>query len=450
MQIPPTPPSLADLIGGRDSRKLGHIFSSDAGKYPQNKYLHWSKLKYREPPEGFSAEDWWLAVKMARMAAKHVLPLKDERGRPFAFTDSGYLHRMLHDVDRMAGTTITLQRDVIDSDVRDRYLKTSVIEEAITSSQLEGASTTRLVAKDMLRSGRPARDSSERMIVNNYSAMAFVRDLADTDISMPPLLELQRILTDGVLDEASGAGRLRRVDENVAVVDERTGNVIHQPPNAAHLPDRLERVFAFANSKDEAQFLHPVVKAILLHFMIGYEHPFTDGNGRTARALFYWAMARAGYWLAEFLSISTIIRNAPAQYVRAYLLTEHDDNDTTYFLDYNLRVLLRAIKQLRRYIARKTKEMKDTERQLESAHISGLNHRQVAAIRSLRQRPDEIYTIDEHRRTHRVTYQTARTDLLKLADLDLLKMRRTLKQGRAFHFTLAPDLESRLDAMAER
>lgn len=450
MQIPPTPPPLADLIGDRAPEDLVRLASSDAGKYPHNRYLHWSTLKHREPPEGIEAEDWWLAVKMARMAAKHVLPLEDEHGKPFAFTDSGYLHRMLHTVDRMAGTTIALQQDVIDADARDRYLKTSVIEEAITSSQLEGASTTRIVAKDMLRSGRPARDSSERMIVNNYRAMAFVRDLADTDISMPHLLELQRILTNGVLDEASGAGRLRRVDEPVAVVDERTGGVIHRPPNAARLSDRLERVFAFANSKDEAQFLHPVVKAILLHFMIGYEHPFTDGNGRTARALFYWAMARAGYWLAEFLSISTIIRNAPAQYVRAYLLTEHDDNDTTYFLDYNLRVLLRAIEELRRYIARKAKEMEDTERHLESAHISGLNHRQVAAIRSLRQRPNKTYTIDEHRRTHRVTYQTARTDLLKLADLDLLKMRRTLKQGRAFHFTLAPDLESRLDAMAER
>ncbi len=449
MQIPPTPPPLAELIGDREPEDLVRLASSDAGKYPQNKYLHWSELTYREPPEGFSKEDWWLSLKMARMAAKHVLPLEDERGRPFAFTDSGYLNFMLHKVDRMAGSAIALQQDVIDADARDRYLKTSVIEEAITSSQLEGASTTRLVAKDMLRSGRPARDNSERMIVNNYRAMAFVRDLEDTDISMPILLELQRILTDGVLDEASGAGRLRRVDEDVTVVD-KTGDVVHKPPNAARLAERLERIFAFANSKDEAQFLRPVVKAILLHFMLGYEHPFTDGNGRTARALFYWAMARAGYWLAEFLSISTIIRNAPAQYVRAYLLTEHDDNDTTYFLDYNLRVLLRAIEELRRYIARKAKEMEDTERHLESAHISGLNHRQVAAIRSLRQRPNKTYTIDEHRRTHRVTYQTARTDLLKLADLDLLKMRRTLKQGRAFHFTLAPDLESRLDAMAER
>lgn len=217
MQIPPTPPSLADLIGDREPGALVLLASSDAGKYAHNRYLHWSKLKHREPPEGFSAEDWWLAVKMARMAAKHVLPLEDEQGRPFAFTDSGYLHRMLHEVDRKAGTTIALQRDVTDADARDRYLKSSVIEEAITSSQLEGASTTRLVAKDMLRSGRPARDSSERMIVNNYRAMAFVRDLKDTDISMPILLELQRTLTDGVLDDASGAGRLRRADEEVAV-----------------------------------------------------------------------------------------------------------------------------------------------------------------------------------------------------------------------------------------
>ena len=85
----------------------------------------------------------------------------------------------------------------------------------------------------------------------------------------------------------------------------------------------------FANSSAESPFVHPVVRAILIHFMIGYDHPFVDGNGRTARALFYWSMLRSGFWMTEYFSISSILRKAPSQYVRSYLHTESDDGDTT-------------------------------------------------------------------------------------------------------------------------
>ena len=449
MRLPADPPPFGDLVHGQGPEGLLRLISSGIGKLPANRYLHWSKLKYMTPPEGFTVEDWWVATKIARAAAEHTLPLADEHDTPFAFTDSGYLHHMLHEVDLHAGGGLALPQDVASADSRDIYLKRSLMEEAITSSQLEGASTTRLIAKDMLRSGRKARDTSERMILNNYHAMEFVRELAETDISMDALLELQRLLTEGTLRDSSSAGRLRRDDEEVAVVDERDGVVIHRPPDAAQLTDRLGRVLAFANATEQAQFLHPVVKAVLLHFMIGYEHPFVDGNGRTARALFYWAMTRAGYWLAEFLSISTIIRKAPVQYVRAYVLSERDDNDVTYFLDYNLRVVLRAVDQLRHYLARKASETRDTERLLAGSSVGGqLNYRQLAAIRGLRKRPGRPYTIDEHRRTNHVTYQTARTDLLKLAELGLLKTERTRAQGRAFHFTLAPDMQAQLDSLS--
>ena len=426
------------------------LVASGVGKLPRNRYLHWSQLKHRSPPQGLgvevAAEDWWLATKLARASASHTLPLLDAQGKPFVFTDSGYLYGMLQEVDRRAGASVALPQDAERPDSRDPHLKSSLLEEAITSSQLEGAATTRLVAKDLLRTGRKPQDTSERMILNNHRAMAFVRELAEGGISMAALLDLQRILTEGTLADTA-AGRLRRPHEDVAVVDERDGSITYRPPDAAQLPERLERLLAFANEAHtrpqsaDASYLHPVLKAILLHFMIGYEHPFVDGNGRTARALFYWAMARAGYWLAEHLSISSIIRMAPAQYVRAYLFSEQDDNDATYFLDYNLRVILRAIDALHSYLARKANEQRDMERLLDrAAHGHTLNQRQVAAIHSLSKRPERRYTIAEHQRTNQVTYQTARTDLLKLAELGLFRMKRTRQQGRAFHFTLAADV----------
>ena len=448
MKVPPPLPSLQDLLDEDQFERIRELFTSDIGKIPENKYLHWSKLRYLAPPEGFSNEEWWIATKIARKSVRHALPLHDKMGRPFSFSDSGYLYRMLHEVDRDASGRIELPADVVTADSRNRYLVNSLIEEAITSSQLEGAATTRRVAKEMLRSGRRPRDRSERMIVNNYRAMEFVRDLVHEEPSAPMLLELQRLLTEGTLDDPGAVGRFRLPSDRVYVVDQRDGTVLHEPPDANDIGERIERLLKFANETGDAAFVHPVVRAILLHFMIGYDHPFVDGNGRTARALFYWAMAKFGYWMTEFLSISTIIRKAPVQYARAYVFSETDDNDVTYFLDYNLRVILRSIRQLHAYLARKARELRGVQRLLDRfVPASVLNYRQVALIVAMRKHPDMFYTIESHRRSHNVSYQTARTDLFKLADHHLVTV---AKRGRAFVFALAEDFDDRLRELANR
>ena len=448
MKMPHPAPSLQDLFDEVRVDRIHALFTSNIGKFPENKYLHWSKLRHLDPPEGFSSEEWWVAIKIARKSVRHTLPLDDKTGRPFSFSDSGYLYRMLHEVDRDTSGRIELPADVVTTDSRNRYLVNSLIEEAITSSQLEGAATTRRVAKEMLRSGRQPRDRSERMIVNNYRAMEFVRELVREDLSVPMLLELQRILTEDTLDEPGAVGRFRLPSDHVYVVDQRDGTVLHEPPDANEIGERVERLFRFANATDDADFVHPVVRAILLHFMIGYDHPFVDGNGRTARALFYWAMAKFGYWMTEFLSISTIIRKAPAQYARAYVLSETDDNDVTYFLDYNLRVVLRSIRQLHAYLARKAREMHDVHRLLDRfVPASILNYRQVALIAAMRKHPDMVHSIESHRRSHHVSYQTARTDLFKLAEIHLVTM---AKRGRAFVFRLADDFDRQLRELASR
>src|SRR5260221_12066996 len=113
----------------------------------------------------------------------------------------------------------------------------------------------------------------------------------------------------------------------------------------------MEEFCLFANdSKNENFFLHPIAKAIILHFLIGYIHPFSDGNGRTARALFYWYLIKKGYWLIEYMSVSRIILSSKAQYARAYQYTELDHNDCTYFILYNLKCIGRALEELKAYI----------------------------------------------------------------------------------------------------
>ncbi len=408
---------------------------------PDGKYLHWDELRHRQPPAGLSHEQWWLSVWFARQSMLKALPLADKNGAPFylATPEPALVH--LHHIDQDAAGQIRTSESAPIHDSRERYLLHSLIEESITSSQLEGASTTRKVAEAMLREGRPPRDRSETMIFNNYHAMAHIRSLRDEPITPQRILELHRMLTAGTLDDAADAGRLRTSDD-VNVVDNRDGTILHAPPSHRELPERLERLCAFANAgADSSPFVHPVVRAILLHFMLGYDHPFADGNGRTARALFYWSTARSGYWRMEFPSISQFLRRAPRQYVQACLHTETDRNDATYFVLHQLGIIRRSIAALHEYLSRKTCEQRDAERLLGRAGPlrSRLNHRQFALLTHALKHPAETYRVAQHQAVHNVVYQTARTDLLDLESLGLLEK---LRQGNAFVFYAVEDLSS--------
>lgn len=445
MKIPARPKSLLQLVEALGDR-LTSLLGAGLSNLPEDKYLHWDALRFKPAPEGLSHEEWWFALKLSRSASMQSLPFQDESGRAFQFGFPPYVLRMLHMVDRDASGRIELPEVVTNPQTRDRFLVRSLIEEAITSSQLEGAATTRKDAKEMLRQGRKPRTRGEQMIMNNYRAMELIRESYDTPLTTEFILELHRTLTHDTLDDATAAGRWRRSDEGVSVVDQRDNTELHVPPPADQLPSRIERLLTFANGGDDGPFIHPVIRSILIHFMVGYDHPFADGNGRTARALFYWSMARHGYWMMEFTSISSILRKAPASYARSFLYTETDDNDTTYFIVYQLEVILRAIKSLHSYLARKTREIREADAWLRDAETLGsiLNHRQVALIQHALKHLYEAYTVKSHMRSHNVTYETARSDLLTLNRHQLLE-RST--RGRAHVFSAPYDLRERLEVL---
>jgi Fic family protein len=328
---------------------------------------------------------------------------------------------------------------VSDSSTRDRYIVSALMEEAIASSQLEGASTTRRVAKEMLRTSRPARTAGERMVAGNYRGMLYVRDHWREPLSRQHVLALHRILTEGAIDPPDAAGRLRRPDEVVRVYDRETSEIVHDPPAARELEQRLELLVRLANGDIPDRFVHPVVRAIAVHFGLAYDHPFVDGNGRTARALFQWTMLKHGYWLSEFLSPSVVAHRAPAAYARAFRLTESDDNDLTYFVLQQLDALLKAVKALEEYLARKQRELHQTERLLK--HAAWMNHRQLALLSHALRHADARYTIESHGTSHHIAYATSRADLLGLVRHRLLVQRRS---GRRFEFLVPSDLARRV------
>lgn len=439
VETPPTTDSIFERLRDRDEiiRVLTRL--SGMAVAPGGRYRHWDKLRHLEPPEGLSVQEWWLGIKMARGGLLKPLPLTGIDGRAFRYMVPDEAQALLHYIDQHASGEIAVSEVVTGDESRRRYLVNSLIEEAIRSSQLEGATTTRRVAKEMIRTGRPPRDRSEKMIFNNYRAMEFIREDLGDSLTPDGVLELQRIVTEGTLENPSAAGRLQTTND-VRIAVWYGDELIHRPPPAEQLPERLEKMCAFANGESNGSgFLHPVVRSVLLHLWLAYDHPFEDGNGRTARALFYWSMRKQGYWLTEYLSISRILIEAPSKYSRAFLYTETDELDATYFLLYHLGVIRRAIEELHGYLARKMAEVRRFESQLRQT--DHFNYRQLALLQNAVRHPDERYSFESHKRSHRVSFATARSDLLDLSEKGFLQRRRI---GRRYVFSPAPDLAERL------
>ena len=412
-------------------------------------YAHWEKVRFLpSETDSSSPEDRWQKIKFGRFLRQCALPLADSDGKPFWFCQLDQLAEFQHWFDEHAAGARQLAefRRWMDEHgalgvEKPASHNDGLINEAIASSQLEGASTTRVVAHNMLAKPRPKPvDESQTMILNNYRAMEFIRQIEEQPLSLRLILELHRILTEGLLPDDQ-RGRLRQTD-NIVVRDNMDNKEMHRPPPAAALHLRLEKLCDFANGKTPEGFLHPALRAVILHFMLAFEHPFADGNGRTARVLFYWAMAHNGYWLMSFVSISQIIHAARRQYYRAFMHSETDGGDLTYFLLHQTNVIRRGFERLAGYIKKQSKGLRVVASHLEkNPALADLNGRQMELLRRALQRPDESFSAREHRVRHRISYPSARSDLLTLADKGLLIRQKT---GREYLYFPSDNLRTLL------
>lgn len=373
-----------------------------------DEYLYWSDVKYRAQGVGISKDELWSLVKYVREGSD--LKIKDFDHIHFSLSNS--MQRKCHEFDMNFGGSWGASRIFPeDKNTQELYLISSIMEEAIASSQMEGAATTREAAKEMLRKKISPRDKSQRMILNNYSTINFIREHSKEDLTPELIMQVHRMMTEGAIDIEDAGGRFRTQNENIVVGDGITGETVHTPPAANCLPQFIQSLCRFFNDKAPAVFIHPIIRGIIIHFLIGYYHPFADGNGRTARALFYWYMMRNDYWLVQYLSISRIIRGSKKAYEKAYLHAEHDSNDIGYFIQYNLAVLNKSFDELRKYLLRKHNEKKKSERLL---HLGNVSVRQSEILNRFIENPDEVCTSVDITNRFGVSPGTAKSDLRDL------------------------------------
>lgn len=424
-KLPPDPTKIITETAQQDPNRLSLLVQNSNAVDEKGRYLNWDKLKFKTPPAGLTSKEYWAATRLARGAASQPIGLADANGERFNFCEPPPLKAVLRELDMKAGGALASDATALSTGEGRLHLARSLAEEPFASSFIEGAATTRQIAKKLIFEGRAPRTKDERMVLNNYQAMQFVKLHKDDALTLPMLLELHNIVTADTMDNPKDAGRIRRSDD-VQVVDETTGEVLHQPPLAADLPGRLDRLIKFANKKPDANsWIHPLLKACILHFALSYEHPFVDGNGRVARALFYWAALRSGYWLIEYVSISSIIAESRISYGKAFLDTETDGGDLTYFLIYHANILHKAVERLMEFVDRKRKEVQAFEKRVGDKHRpDSFNHRQSWLLNEFARGRLSRITIAEHQKRNAVSYLTARTDLERLVEGGCLQKRK--------------------------
>ncbi|WP_339142812.1 Fic family protein [Croceitalea sp. MTPC5] len=378
-----------------------------------NDYLYWDKVKYLKF-NNWDNEEAWFEIKFRRSLRGiryYFCGLKIV----FDYNLNDQLLQKLHYLDFNFGAG--LQKEELLSDLdKQQYLKNALMEESIFSSMIEGATTTRIKAKEMLRKKAKPRNKSEQMILNNYQAIQYISENQDSDISLEKLFEIHQIVTKNTIENRH-VGVLRSTDD-VHIMNEITGEIVHTPPPYEELDELMQSFCEFFNSNPKENFIHPIVKASILHFLVGYIHPFYDGNGRTARALFYWYLLKNGYWLTEYLSISRVIMETKTQYEKAYIYTEIDDMDVTYFIHYQVKVLTKAFEDLKDYIAKKKEQRKDLSKFFK---INGINERQAQVLFWLEKDSNRFFTVKEIETIFSITNQTARTDLEELVEKGFMK-----------------------------
>lgn len=444
MAIIVAPPDYAETLKGAESlRKLFELGAKpEFQKMIQRaneRYADWHHFRYVPIPNGLTHEEAWTLLKLGRRANFKQAPFTDKGGAPFWYWIPDALQKALHDIDVWVGGNIMSEHPG-PLPGKEQFIIRSLMDEAIASSQLEGAATTTKKAKELLQTGRKPKDRHEQMILNNWETMQFIRENRKVNLSKDLVVEIHQRITEDTLDHPEESGRLR--DNNEIVVDYK-GETVHIPPDFRLLPERLQAFCQFANDDSQRNWIHPVIKAVMLHFWLAYDHPFSDGNGRTARALMYWYLLSRDHLLFEYLAISRYIQRSPGQYVHAYVHTETDENDLTYFLFYNLKAIKLACEDVQRYIRGKQKELAGLNHALKK--YSGLNMRQRSLLSHAIQHPQEIYTFDTHRTAHGVVYQTSRNDLLELAEKGFLKKE---KRGKEFVFIQAYKMMDKLRSTA--
>lgn len=404
----------------------------------QGRYLPWDELRHRPQPEGLTTKEAWILTGHTRRQRAVEVPLIDTAGRPFRLTEFNALSQRLHYLTRRSlGAATAGMPDLSPGDSAALLLEARLVE-PWASAQLSGADIPFERAKTLIEQGAAPANAGEQTVANIHHGMMFIQNKVADKLSPAMLEALHRVvIRDPACPQASDPFRqvLGDADDGGAPLWPR--------PEPDTLPWRVRILCAFANADPATAtpFLDPLVRAMLLQFIVLHDAPFARGNGRIARLLFYWYALKHGYGRWAHTSVSQALLADPPSYRQALLHSLADHGDATLFVLSQANAMAAAIDQLDQFIQTKFQErhaFKDQMRKIQGERR--FNERQIAILEDAANTEANQFTIQTLSERFEVAYLTARKDLDQLVAAQFLER----NEGRPIVFKAAPKLRQAL------
>ena len=365
-------------------------------------YLPRREILHRLPVT-ISIREFWPELEKERRRISQELPLPDQNGKPFRFVLNQSIMEQCNRIAELARRDVAFTGPEFDTLFQD-----AVVDEAVYSSMIEGAFTSREQAAAFILQNRQPDNKSDQMVKNNYDALTYVLDHLEDEITEDVILNIAKIVTRSASEIQVSGYR-----DGAVYVTGREG-VVYTPPQAEEVPRMMKSLVDFIQTSE----LHPLLKACIAHFYFVYVHPFGDGNGRTARALSYMMLLQAGYDFFRYFSISGVVAEERGKYYRAMRNVEEADGDMTYFIDTYSNMLARTVEKMEHHL----KHHVLTELRLkELDKTDALNERQKKGVKWLLESENTGITVEAWRKKYKVVAETARKDLLMLCDAGVLE-----------------------------
>lgn len=379
-------------------------------KYTHEQYKTLDEIKYRLDQKSLNPKDWdELKTKIVRLRKTSAIPLfVNSLDKKFWFYPSDSLFKKTDKIEKLGQGLY--QKILNQSDFAQDFILDASIEEAITSAIYEGANSTRAKAKELIESENLPKSKDEWMLYNNFKALQWIKKNQSVDINLDVIKELHHIVTQNTLlgDDINFVGKFR--NDGVFVHSSR-GEVKHEGVKHELVSEALTEVLQLTTHN--ARYFPNLFKGICLHYFIAYIHPFFDGNGRTARALFYFDSIKNDLKFIELLSVSAYLKSHGQQYEKSFEKVKDEDFDLTYFIDFNLDALLEALER----ISDKVEFLLSLNKL--KAHLN-ISQNQVGLLQKLALHRFRKYDIESYAESIQKSREIARKELRQLADLGLL------------------------------
>jgi Fic family protein len=391
-------------------------------KYTQSQYRTLDEIKYRLSQTGTLTKNWnETEKKIIKFRKAGAIPIfLHSIDKKFWFYPADCIYEKAHHIEKKGMELY--QRIIGHQSFAKDFIVDAAIEEAITSAIYEGANSTRAKAKELIELNKTPKNKDEWMLLNNFKAMMWIKDHQEREVTLDVIKEVHAVVTKNTLseDDVNFSGKFR----NDRVFVWSGSDIKHE--GISHEKVEVALKEAIEVTTKHMRYFPPLLKGMLLHYLIAYIHPFFDGNGRTARTLFYFKSMRNNLKFVELLSVSAYLKNHGKQYEKSFEKVKESEMDLTYFIDFNLDALKTALEKVSEKIEFLVKiaNLKKTYE---------LTDQQIGLLQRVALHKFRKYDIEKYAESIGKSREIARQELKQLAELKLLE---EAKEGKKFVYTI--------------